>query len=272
MVCHRSSGFCGSADKSVVALLISVAVWASSIGGDATPNRRWLGNGMMSPATRISSTMISNAITIDQSVVPGKTCDTCAINNTYSWSHTVAGADRLLVVALTSRTIGVSHWSVSVDGSLITQARDADSANGSCAELWYQNNPTASIHTISIMSPVTARGHACSFSFNGVDTTGPIVTTTSNTGTATPATLVIPSSANNWVMDAVFARVSGATISAFANQTELYNLGLVGPPTTQRGTGGASYTVSSGGSPSMSWTLTGQDEWVQVAVDMKVKP
>lgn len=194
-------------------------------------------------------------------------------STTATWSHTVAGSDNFLAVYLTARTLGASNFSVSINGTVAARAIDSDSANGACAEIWYLNNPAAGVYTVLIRSnAIVARGRAASISYNGVNTAAATVFTGGATATSGNPTVTVTTTAGDFVVDVATLRVSGATLAVGPGQTERFNIGYTGAPTSQFGTGAGSDEVATGASTTMSWTAAGGDDWALSTMGLKPLP
>jgi hypothetical protein len=180
-----------------------------------------------------------------------------------SWSHTVSGLDRILVVYSGARHLGAGNWSVSINGTLATQAILTQNTS-TVAGIWYRTNPPTGVNTIKMQASTTTRGAAASISYTGVDTAGPIRTTVGATGTSSPATLNLSATAQDLVVDVVGAKPNGTTLTVITN-TQQWNTAFSGAPPDQYGVAAGSDAVSSGAATTMSWTVGGGDEWAQSA-------
>jgi hypothetical protein len=197
----------------------------------------------------------TTAVTVDRT--SSNYCDACSPPFNRGFSLTVTGSNNLLCVLLSYQ--GIQTWSVSVNGSRITQLVDTD-ANISDCEIWYLNNPAAGIYWIEYGVPAgsaATRGVTYAASFNGVDTANPLDTPVGGSGAATPITLNLVTNGDELVIDTVGANRSSAFITHQSPQTSLLNYSTINGTINQRGSVGMSYRSAVSGTTSMSWTVTG---------------
>jgi hypothetical protein len=185
-----------------------------------------------------------------------------------SWTHTCAGADRVLLVGVSiggaNTTITVTYNGVAMTlvGTTLTGASTGTATNSGRASLYRLVNPPSGAHTVVVTAAAARTLIGGSTSYTGVHQTTPIGTpVTALSSTASIAANVTGTTAGNMVVDHV---ACGGAIGAF-DQTQRYlrNLnGLTG------GGNGAGSTAPGGGTVAMGYSRTGTEWWGIVAVEL----
>ena len=159
-------------------------------------------------------------IRIDTTATASSSC-----TGNLTWSHTVSGNDRYLVVGVsTSSTAGVSPTSVTYGGTALT-LQQSDNA-GSNRVFWYGLlAPALGTANVVVALPVTA---ACgvvggSMSFTGVNQATPIGNSTTTTGTNTTATASVTLTQGDRAVG-VLAATNAATATPVAPATLRYSV------------------------------------------------
>jgi hypothetical protein len=185
-----------------------------------------------------------------------------------TWSHTVAGTDRILVVsvALWQDVAGTGTiTAMTYNGVAMTKAQGV-TQGAMRAEIWYLVNPATGANTVS--ATVTGNTDDRKFrsaSYTGVDQVAGLDASNSAVGgTGNPTVNVTTIADNSWVQDAVAKFGTGAATIG-AGQTSLLN------NVTGATLGAASYEgpQTPAGAVTMSWTQASANDWVTVAMSFK---
>lgn len=190
------------------------------------------------------------------------------VGQTQSWMHTASGPDRLLVVVVHGNDQARHVVSVTYGGTQLNLwARvDGGTATFAWVEMWYLTDPPTGQHIITVTLDASDAGTwtATGISFTNVDQTNPLSPAVSATrGDAAPS-VVVMSSTNDLVLDAVtYDDTGGITLTVGMGQTQLRNdvsLGQVGfGVSTKRGAD----TIT------MSWTLSAARPWQEMGVSVR---
>lgn len=181
-----------------------------------------------------------------------------------SWSHTVGGADRILMVGVMIRNnTNQTVTSVTYGAASLSQVSGSAVNNGNNVrvEWWYLPNPTVGTANIRVSLSGNARVVVGGISLTGVEQTNPIDAVGTNTGScvlcsATPTANVTTLSDNDWVIDAVAWRQTTNTATPGAGQTQQWLRTSGGG--RNNGVGGAGSTFgpqTPAGARTMGWTL-----------------
>ena len=186
-----------------------------------------------------------------------------------TWSHTVAGSNRLLLVMVqwnqpsNSETVS----SVTYGGTALTQVGSNVIAGGSgldrCTALFRLIAPATGTANIVVTMSTAVTFFASAVSFTGVDQTTPLGTQTAQTATTTTAATLATttsSAATNLVFSAATVR-TGSTLTV--PTTSEWNV-LIG---TNNRYGGSVQAGASSVTTTYSWT--GADNASMIAVDVK---
>ena len=183
-----------------------------------------------------------------------------------SWSHTISASASLVLVWITIGNNARSVSALTVGG---ISASFVTSFNGGAGfparmELWELIAPPTGAQTISATIPGTGGNlSGDSVSFIGASGIGTPVT---GTGTASPASVTVTSVLGDLVVDYVGKNLSGTCASESAtpggSQAQQYALCSDGVFQQNGSTQAGSSSVS------MSWTLTGNTNWLQMGVDV----
>lgn len=188
------------------------------------------------------------------------TSNSAAQSNTtgYSWNHTVAGSDRMLVVGIVmqdttdaDRTVtGVTY-----NGVAMSLAKEQDNnADDISASLWYLANPATGTNSISCtLNGTVSNSIGMAVSLTGVDPGAPDDNNGANASNANSVSTTVNSTVNDsWAVD-VMCTASSATIVVGADQTQRVNGGTGGFITASRMSTEAKATA---GTITMSWDDT----------------
>jgi hypothetical protein len=196
-------------------------------------------------------------------VVDATSTATTAIDS-LTFSHTISGSDRLLLVGISfnpNQNEVVS--SVTFNGSPLSLVGTATYSNDARAEIWQLVGPDLGTHDVVVTFDATLRYGAVAgaMSFTGVNQSTPLGTFAGNNGfSAGPATVNVSSGTNQTVFDTV-ACESCTSFTAGAGQTEIWNESASGGSVM-----GAASTEPGAATVTMSWTLGSSDYWAIGAV------
>ena len=183
----------------------------------------------------------------------------------FTWAHTCAGSDRILLVKVAHYDSSDTVSSVTYGGVALTAVPGASTANGQYRIGWYYllapGAGTANI-VVTVTGSVFDFGGA-GLSLTGVHQTVPFGTPVTATGTDTTPTVTVSSAADELVVDGLII-IHGGTLSVGAGQTSRWNaIGLSGFIKYAGSTeGGAASTE-------MSWTNSSSQTWAMVAIPVK---
>lgn len=198
---------------------------------------------------------------------------------TFTFSHTCTGSDRLLVVCIawTDTSIsGATPSSVTYNGVALTFLT-TNSAGIGVNEIWYLIAPSTGANNVVVTftnivpSEGPSSNAVCgSMSFTGVDQTTPLGTPgTANANSTAPSVSVTGASASNFVFDSLLV-ASGAsaqpTITVNASQLQRWQTKIGAGSVRIAGAG--STKASAAGSVTMSWTLSVARNWATIAVEV----
>ncbi|MFW5857819.1 MAG: hypothetical protein ACOCX4_08075, partial [Planctomycetota bacterium] len=184
----------------------------------------------------------------------------------FTWTHTVSGTDRLLIV-------GVSSFdpvsSVSYNGKPMTLLRADEERTGVRSEIWYVVSPDTGTHNIDVVMTAAEDTVCGAVSFTGVDTGDPFNTPTGTTGRAWGGSVSVTSAADELVVDVIAFRGGDGNVAAGGGQTEQY--------TGESGTGGwdiegGCSTEAGAASVTMSWSFSARDRYALTAVSIRPPP
>jgi hypothetical protein len=184
-----------------------------------------------------------------------------------SWSHTIGGSDRYLVVAIGYTFSGGSVVSgVTVGGNAATLiARDVFAGSSNFRiDLWGYTAPPTGAQTIQVTFPLTASDvYANSSNYTGVHQSAPLGTPATANGNSAAPSVAVGSAADELVVDGVYHNGT-ATLTVDGSQTQRWQ----GDPPANDGTTGHS-TEAGAASVTMSWSLSPSAEWAIALVALK---
>lgn len=183
-------------------------------------------------------------------------------------SHVVSGTNPALIVKLSYKSnnpdTGITVvWDVATENQSFTKLIGVDGGNAQ-AELWYLEAPVVKTADITITAGSGLRLVASAASYSGVDQTNPfrIAANNSNTGSDNAPTVDITALNGEVVVDSL-SQVSAGPHTATEAHTPRHNDAATGGGTDTRG---ASQEKSSTGAvETMSWSMSGSDDWGIVA-------
>lgn len=187
---------------------------------------------------------------------------------TSTHSHTVAGADNVLIVSVTR--------DATVSVSTITYAGQALSPLPSCTvtptdgfgrtEIWFKTAPASGTNSIVVTLSAASTAFVRATSFTGASTTAVAADfgCTTATGTSTAPSVAVTSAGGEMVYDALGVSITASeTATAGSGQTERGNT------TFSNQIIGASSTEIGAASVTMSWTLSDAKPWALAGVRIK---
>lgn len=199
-----------------------------------------------------------------------------------TWSHTVAGSNRILMVGVSLRNSGTPNQtvgSVTYNTVGLTWLGSAGYTTNSHVEIWYLVGPATGAHNVVVTltaGNAATRIVAGAASFTGVKQTTPLGSfmSAASTTTSSPATVDVTSvNEGEVVMDCLMVRVpSGTTTTATAagGQTQRWNaVSTYGSSSNARGASSHKPGPVGGGTVTMSWTLSNNQYWAIGAVALK---
>lgn len=186
-----------------------------------------------------------------------------AVNtNSLTWSHTVSGTNKLLIV--TCAADGGTVTGVTYGGVALTKSDAISSTSLTRSEIWYLLNPASGTANI-VWSHSSNEGLVgCGISFNGVNQTTPLGTAVTGAATATSSTLSPTAADGDMVVDVI--STNGDAVTTGIGQTQRYNVGASG---FVAGATSTELEECPGTATNMSWTFAASDPFAHVAVPIK---
>ncbi len=194
--------------------------------------------------------------------------------NSISWSHTVAGTNRIIIV-------GVSLWNntnqtvntVTYAGQALNLLGAQNNGTNGRVELWYRVAPALGANNIAVtlQGGQNARMIGGAVSLRNVDQTNPIdAVAIFNSATSNAPNVAINTVTDNaWVIDTLGA-TTDVSAAVGPGQTERWNWNTTGgaPGTRYRGAG-STEPRSPAGAVNMTWGLASVQPWVIGAVAIR---
>lgn len=220
----------------------------------------------------LSATVASADIAFDATANAG---NLTAVSSA-TFSHTITGANNVLVVAAAGRTAktdenntvtGITYNSVAMTFVRAdeNEAPAADTFDGR-SEVWYQVNPASGAHNVVVTwTGNLVSGSAVSTSYTGVVQSASAIDASGGaTGIALSLSASITTVASKaWIIDSVYSR--SATITANASQTEKGNI-LV---STDDKVGSSYKPNATAGANTMDWVESNDgNDWAMTAVSL----
>lgn len=171
--------------------------------------------------------------------------------NPWTWSHTVSGANRILVVAVSSYTnlpTGVTY-----NGVAMTNVAGASIDGGSqCSSLWYLIAPDTGAHNVVVNFSGGQYGRAAAISFTGAAQTGQpdAAAEADSSHDATSSLAITTVAADCYIIDAIALASSPTALARDSGQTDLYTE----PDGSVVDVGGSYKAAGAAGAKTMVWT------------------
>ncbi|MBN1567004.1 MAG: DUF2341 domain-containing protein [Acidobacteria bacterium] len=184
-----------------------------------------------------------------------------------TWTHTVSGANTILIVgvAINQSNASESVSSVTFNGDALTRVGAAVRNNDVQTELWYQLAPDAGTYSIVVTLDSAARFVGGAISLNGVDQNTPLGTYAGTSGNSSSPSITVTSEEGGLVVDAMGYGTSNYTATAGAGQTQQWTQ-VTTNGTASNNARGYSSTEAGAASVTMSWTLSSGTKWAISAV------
>ncbi len=191
--------------------------------------------------------------------------------STLSWSHTVSGTNRLLIVSVAmGPTAAITVSGITYGGAALTLIGVAD--NTCCSpgrprvEMWRLVAPATGANTVVVtLSGANGSVIGTAVSYTGVDQTTPLGTFANTSGSTATPSVTVTSAAGELVQDALGWETALNTATVAAGQTQQWNVTTA--PNDKARSGGS--TEAGAASVVMSWTLSGASRWSQGGVSIK---
>mgnify|MGYP005608499671 FL=1 len=183
----------------------------------------------------------------------------------FTWSHTCAGSDRVLLVGISYYDSGDTVSAITYNSVAMTVVPSSTVSNGQYTVSFYRLiAPATGSNTVS----VTFTGNVFDFkagsvSFTGADQTTPLGTAVTATGSSTTPSVTVTSATGEIVLDTLVIVHSG-TLTVDGSQAQRWN-----------GTGGFGFikgggsTEAGASSTTMSWSNSTSQDWAVVGVPVK---
>lgn len=192
------------------------------------------------------------------------------VTTSLTFSHTTAGANRVLIVGCAWRT-GSSQEVTGVTYNSIAMTKSTESSNQPSMKvaMWQLINPTIGANNV-VVTLDNAANFACgSISVNGANQTSIARSSVTNEDTTTVATTLsstLPTTqTTDFAIDAIVVQTDvAASLTASGGQTQ--RLGLVANTEI---TLGMSTKTGASGTTAMGWTWTGGNRVKMCAVDLQ---
>jgi hypothetical protein len=196
-----------------------------------------------------------------------------ANSSSLTWSHAVAGTNRILVVGVSIRNNAgqvVNANGVTYAGTPLTLVDSQNNGTSVRVELWQGVAPAVGTANIVVTLSASARFVGGAVSFTGVDQTTPVDVSSFASGSSTAPSVSVTTVSNNaWVVDVLATRLNPTALVG-AGQTSRWNASTGGGPNGVLGAGSTEGPKTPAGGVTMSWSLgaTSQD-WAIGAVALK---
>lgn len=183
----------------------------------------------------------------------------------FTWSHTCAGSDRVLVVGISYYDSGDTVSAITYNSVAMTVVGSSTVSNGQCTVSLYRLiAPATGSNTVSVTFTGSVFDFkAGSISFTGADQTTPLGAANTATGSSTTPSVNITSATGEIVLDTI-AIVHSGTLTVDGSQAEQWN-----------GVGGFGF-IKGGGSTedgstttTMSWSNSSSQDWALTGVSVK---
>ena len=182
----------------------------------------------------------------------------------FTWSHTCAGSDRVLVVGISYYDSGDTVSAITYNSVAMTVVGSSTVSNGQCTVSLYRLiAPATGSNTVSVTFTGSVFDFkAGSISFTGADQTTPLGAANTATGSSTTPSVNITSATGEIVLDTI-AIVHSGTLTVDGSQAQRWN-----------GTGGgfikgAASTEDGSTTTTMSWSNSSSQDWALTGVSVK---
>jgi len=182
-----------------------------------------------------------------------------------TWSHTVSGSSRLLIVGVTVDDVTQQNITgVTYAGTAMTKIGTAAAAAGTQTTLWQLVAPATGANNVVATSSIsTTPTMGVAMSFNGVDQTTPVGTPGTNTNTNGTSSVTIASTSGNMIVDAAGISNAGGSGPTVGGSQTLQQSNVL------TGTRNGGSTAAGAASVAMTWSWGVSDNTTQIAVEVK---
>lgn len=227
-------------------------------------------SGTVGAVTRVIDAWLSNGI-----IVMEQKTNASGTTNNLTFAHTIAGANRVLLVGVTVDQAGTGVNSVRYAGQLMTREVTIGNGGRPRTEIWSQVNPATGTNNVAVSLTGNDQVISGAISFSGVDLTTPfdVAAQASSTSSNNPTDTITPVSNDTWIMDVMSANNSVAATmgaatpaSAGATHTQQWNLSV---GANIRGTASLYGPVNPAVATTLNWTLASSQRWTLALVALR---
>jgi hypothetical protein len=182
-----------------------------------------------------------------------------------SFTHTVSGTDRLLIVGISLESGDNSKRvsNVTYKGQNLTRIGEAvNSANDPRADVWMLVNPPTGSNTVTVTFYQKVKFNIGAISFTGVNQSNPVSSVITGKGLTGSPSVTVSSSTGDLVMDVVASLKNPSYFHDGWGQTQRWKVNIAGSGKT-----GAASTQPGANSVIMSWS--GNEKWAAVGFNIK---
>jgi len=195
--------------------------------------------------------------------VDSRGTNSAGTTNPYTFNHTTAGSDRLLVVdVLLNSTRSDNVTGVTYNGTSMTRRYHLQAANSRAAGMYayYLAAPSTGTNTVSVAKTTTNNSSCCAGSYTGVDQTTPInVSATAAVDNTTPISTSITTTVSGcWMVGLLYN--SNWNLALTGSLTTGYQTPLpsnAGVMADSDGSLGAAGSYSGGENAGAGWLMLG---------------
>ncbi|WP_461175385.1 DUF4347 domain-containing protein, partial [Uliginosibacterium flavum] len=274
--CNFAANDNGQSFADELAKLTGADVAASSnLTGDATQGGDWTLEyqrgeieATVTVSTALQQSWAGTLAIVQDSVSTATTTSVGA--SSLSFAHTVGtGTNGILIVEYATRGT-TSPDSITYNGVALTRLDTNSNSTVVTTEIWYLKTPAAGTHNIVITMPGAAKEFTVgASSYFNVDQTATFGTVAKATGTGTAVSVNVVSASGDLVIDAIATRQQTSNPSTGAGQTQRWTntCGVSSADPL-----GAGSSEAGAASVTMSWTLSGSQEWATLGVSLNAAP
>jgi hypothetical protein len=187
-------------------------------------------------------------------------------SDSFTFSHTVTGADPCLVVCVSDSLATLNDVSgITYNGAALTKAIEVKGpGNAPVSQIWYIAAPSTGANDVVVTRSTATDTIIAALSFTGVHQTAPLGTAVSLGGNSiSPSKTITTGADDSWCVDCIgFESTVTATVGA--GQTQRYN-------TTQGGVGAAGSTEAAGTAPdtrTFSWSFDASAKFALTIIEL----
>jgi hypothetical protein len=186
-------------------------------------------------------------------------------SDSYNFSHTVSGSNRLLTVSFSLHEVSRTVSSVSYAGQSLTKLQHKNRGSDIRAEVWYLVNPPTGTNNVSINLVLENNVSVGAISYINVNQSRPISRNNVKTGSGSSqaVTMTIPSNTGDMIQDVIASR-EVLNLSVGANQTQRWNR-VIGEQTYL---GGGSTQPGAPTSVTINWKNNVSSKWAMIGFNI----